>query len=221
MKKQAAAAILSALLICILAGCGDQTQQAAPVRSNPQSVLPSGPPESIVTPSGPPESVPAPPAASEPESPQNSAEPEGKAEPGETPDSPKPPEITPDGASPDPQTGAEALDVDLTALSSTMVYAEVYNMMTAPEDYIGKIVKMKGEFAIYHDEAADQYYFAVIITDATACCAQGIEFIWAGEHTYPDDYPELGNEVTVTGEFRTYEEGGYTYIHLIDADLSF
>lgn len=211
MKKQAAIAILFALLLCILAGCGDQNQQAAPVRSNPQSVLPSSPPKS----------VPAPPGASEPVSPESPAQPDGKAEPEQPPDPPKAPETTPDGAPSDPQTGAETVDVDLTALSSTMVYAEVYNMMTAPEDYVGKMVKMKGEFAIYHDEAADQYYFAVIITDATACCAQGIEFIWAGEHTYPDDYPPLGSEATVTGEFQTYEEDEYTYIHLVDADLSF
>jgi hypothetical protein len=34
------------------------------------------------------------------------------------------------------------LDVDLTTLTSTMVYSEVYNMVTTPEDYEGKIVKM-------------------------------------------------------------------------------
>ena len=34
--------------------------------------------------------------------------------------------------------------VDLTALSSTMVYSEVSQMMTAPEKYVGKMVKMAG-----------------------------------------------------------------------------
>ena len=64
------------------------------------------------------------------------------------------------------------IDVDLTQLSSTMVYAEVYNMMTSPETYIGKIVKMDGTFAYYHDKTTDQYYFACLIQDATACCSQ-------------------------------------------------
>ena len=38
----------------------------------------------------------------------------------------------------------DGIDVDLTKLSSTMVYSEVYNMMYTPDDYIGKTVKMKG-----------------------------------------------------------------------------
>ena len=35
---------------------------------------------------------------------------------------------------------ADNFDVDLTNLSSTMVYSEVYNMMSTPENYIGKTV---------------------------------------------------------------------------------
>lgn len=132
-------------------------------------------------------------------------------------------------------SGAEAsanpdhtsIDVDLTALSGTMVYAEVYNMMAAPEDYVGKLVKMAGQFmisqAILEDGTPipDQIYYACVISDATACCAQGIEFLWSGEHSYPGDYPELGSEITVTGEFQTYEEDGLVYCQLADAELSF
>ena len=40
-------------------------------------------------------------------------------------------------------------------------------MMTSPEDYIGKTVKMKGMYSVYHDESTDKYYFACIIKDAT------------------------------------------------------
>lgn len=120
-----------------------------------------------------------------------------------------------------------SIDVDLTALSSTMVYAEVYNMMVMPEDYIGKLVKMEGQFlisqALLEDGTPipDQIYYACVISDATACCAQGIEFLWSGEHSYPDDYPELGSEITVTGEFQTYEEYGVVYCQLINADVSY
>ena len=109
------------------------------------------------------------------------------------------------------------IDVDLTKLSSTMVYAEVSNMMTKPEDYLGKTVKMTGSFSIYHDEYTDKYYFACLIADATACCSQGIEFVLEGEHTYPDDYPAIGTDVTVQGIFDTYTEGEYQYCQLINA----
>ena len=113
----------------------------------------------------------------------------------------------------------EDIDVDLTRLSSTMVYSEVYNMMYTPNDYIGKVVKMDGAFVIYEGEG--QNYYACQIADAAACCAQGIEFVWAGDHSYPEDYPELGSNITVTGIFETYYEGEYLYCHLVDAEVTF
>lgn len=111
------------------------------------------------------------------------------------------------------------IDVDLTVLSSTMVYSEVYNMMVSPEEYVGKTVKMDGLFAYYHDEATGNYYFACIIQDATACCAQGIEFVLTEDYTYPDDYPEVNEEICVVGVFDTYEENGRTYCTLREASL--
>ena len=114
---------------------------------------------------------------------------------------------------------ADGIDVDLTKLSSTMVYSEVYNMMYTPNDYIGKTVKMKGQFAYYEDPETKAQYFACIIADATACCSQGLEFILTGEHTYPNDYPELGSEITVTGTFEVYTENGLQYCRLVDATL--
>ena len=112
-----------------------------------------------------------------------------------------------------------SVDIDLTAMNSTMVYSEVYNMLTVPENYIDKKIKMKGAFSIYHDEVTEVYYFACIIADATACCSQGIEFVLSGEHVYPDDYPELGSEITVKGTFSTYMEGENMYCTLKDAEL--
>lgn len=112
---------------------------------------------------------------------------------------------------------SDDLDVDLTRLSSTMVYSEVYNMMYTPNDYIGKTVKMKGQFAYYEDPETKAQYFACIIADATACCSQGLEFILTGEHTYPNDYPEVGSEITVTGTFELYTENEFQYCRLKDA----
>lgn len=37
----------------------------------------------------------------------------------------------------------KGIDVDLTQLSSTMIYAEVYNMMVTPDEYVGKTVRME------------------------------------------------------------------------------
>ncbi len=113
----------------------------------------------------------------------------------------------------------DGVDIDLTVLSSTMVYSEVYNMMVSPEDFIGKTVKMKGPFAYYHDEETGNDYFACIIQDATACCAQGIEFLLTEDYVYPDDYPEADEIICVVGVFDTYMEGNYTYCTLREAKL--
>lgn len=111
--------------------------------------------------------------------------------------------------------------VDLTQLSSTMLYSEVYNIMAMPEDYIGKTIKMNGQFTVFEGEPEDShdYYFAVVIEDATACCQQGIEFVWSGEHSYPEDYPALGANITVTGVFETYTENERNYCHLVDSTV--
>ena len=132
---------------------------------------------------------------------------------------------TPEGSEPS-QPSAGKVDVDLTVLSSTMVYSEVYNMLYFyPEDYYGKTVKANGIFAIYQMVVdgvtqPDPVAYACIIADATACCAEGMEFVLEGDYTYPDDYPELGAEITVIGEFQSYEENGMTGYHLVNARLA-
>ena len=114
-------------------------------------------------------------------------------------------------------SSAKSVDVDLTRLSGTMVYSEVYNMLENTESYLGKTVRMRGRFSVYRSPDTGIPYFACVIEDATACCSQGLEFVLDGAPRYPDDYPSVGTEITVSGEFGTYEEGGYRYCHLIRA----
>ena len=125
-----------------------------------------------------------------------------------------------------PQASADGAEVDLTVLSSTMVYAEVYNMLyNDPAHYLGKTVKARGTFSIYQLVTdgvlqPDPVSYACIISDAAACCAEGMEFVLEGDLAYPDDYPELGTEITVIGEFQSYEENGMTRYHLVNARLA-
>ena len=132
---------------------------------------------------------------------------------------------TPEGSEPS-QPSAGKVDVDLTVLSSTMVYSEVYNMLyNDPAHYLGKTVKARGTFSIYQLVTdgvlqPDPVSYACIISDAAACCAEGMEFVLEGDLTYPDDYPELGTEITVIGEFQSYEENGMTRYHLVNARLA-
>jgi len=110
-----------------------------------------------------------------------------------------------------------SVDVDLTKMNSTMVYSEVSNMVSKPDDYRGRVVKMKGAFAVY--PGTERNYYACIISDATACCQQGLEFVLKGNHDYPEDYPAEGTEIVVTGRFETYMEGTSMYFQLSDATM--
>ena len=121
-----------------------------------------------------------------------------------------PPEPT---ATPD-----SGIDVDLTALSSTMVFAEVYNMLDCPEDYLGKTIRAAGEFAVYDDP--DGRLYAVVVQDALACCAQGLEFVPAGEPAWPEEFPDPGQTVTVEGTFAMYRQGNFEFCHLVDASMT-
>ena len=109
----------------------------------------------------------------------------------------------------------EGVDVDLTLLSSTMVYSEVYNMMYLPEDYVGKVIKMHGTYGYWLDEESGNEYRSCIIRDATACCASGIEFVPKN----PEACPAAGEDVTVVGVFDTYMEGDTMYCTLRDATI--
>lgn len=138
-----------------------------------------------------------------------------KAEAVSTPAPSEPPVATEEKSeSADPDT----VDVDLTRLSSTMVYSEVYAMMVEPEQYMGKTVKMNGLFSAF-EGITGQIYYACIVQDATACCAQGLEF----ELSSGDGYPDPGSEITVIGTFDTYQEkiddNYYNYIILRNAEL--
>ncbi|MCR4579180.1 MAG: hypothetical protein K5681_02415 [Treponema sp.] len=106
------------------------------------------------------------------------------------------------------------IDFDLTKMSTTMIYSTVFDMMIAPEDYENKVIKVAGMFNVFTNEVTGDRYYAVIVQDATACCQQGLEFIWLGDHIYPDDYPEMFSEIVITGTYTTTEEDGISYSYI-------
>ena len=114
----------------------------------------------------------------------------------------------------------DGIDLDLTRLSSTMVYAEVFNMRYEPDGYYGKVVRMEGYFSAYQNPYTGEYYYNCVVPDATACCSQGLEFVRKGDHSYPGDYPKVGEPITVGGVFGTYDDNGQTYCRLSDAELA-
>ena len=110
---------------------------------------------------------------------------------------------------------ADGVDIDLTQMNATMVFAEVSNIMYMPDDYIGKIIRMNGMAVSSTDPETGITYHAVIIRDATACCASGLDYVLADGQEYPPDE----SDATVTGEFELYEENGFFYCQLKDAKI--
>ncbi|MCR5213157.1 MAG: hypothetical protein K6E10_01985 [Eubacterium sp.] len=103
--------------------------------------------------------------------------------------------------------GDGQIDIDLTTMSADMVYATVYQMMLDADSYVGKTIKMDGAYYSGLDTNTNIRYYFIIIEDATACCQQGMEFVWEdGSHVFPDEYPEDGTKAEVVGVFETYKD---------------
>ena len=118
-------------------------------------------------------------------------------------------------------TNKDGIDYDLTAMDGDLVYASVYQMMVEPEAFEGKVIKISGRYYASFYDPNNRYYHYVIIEDAMACCAQGMEFVWDdGSHVYPDEYPKDNSYVEVVGTFETYTEtDGQIYCRLKDASF--
>ena len=120
---------------------------------------------------------------------------------------------------PDTDLRSRTADVDLTKSDTQMAYVQLSNMMLSPEDYRGKTIKMRGTFA--HATEKNKTFFVCYVMDATACCSQSLEFETDEAYDYPDGYPALESEITVTGVFETYEYNGYAMYRLAHAEVDY
>ena len=105
---------------------------------------------------------------------------------------------------------------DLTQLTGNMLFAEVFNMLCAPGEYMGETIKMTGTMFIENDQSTGQTYYGCFMKDALGCCSQGFEFELAS-----GKYPAQDTPITVTGTFDTYEENGSMYCILRNAKLEY
>ena len=69
------------------------------------------------------------------------------------------------------------IDFDLSEMNSDLVYASVFQMMIDPDTFANKVIRMRGNFVSYPSSSiAGGKTYAVIISDALACCKQGVDF---------------------------------------------
>ena len=114
----------------------------------------------------------------------------------------------------DPNTNA--IDIDLSSMSETMMYSYISNMIEKPDDYEGKYIKAKGVHKSYTNNQTHVTYHAILIYDSSTCCSQALEFVLDDDI----DYPSVGKTITIEGTFGTYNEGKNTYCYLNNSKIS-
>lgn len=114
---------------------------------------------------------------------------------------------------------AQSEILDLSGESAVIAYATLDAMVWAPEDYLGETVRITGRFTSVYDEALDKTFYAVLVSDTTQCCVQGLDFTPSAASQARVSALAEGDEITVQGVYGSYEEDGRQYYGLQNAQL--
>ena len=107
------------------------------------------------------------------------------------------------------------IDFDLTDMSATMVYAQVYDLMLDATKYFDKTFKINGNLQKFNDHITNEEVYAIIIKDALGCCEQGIEVKFSEEEKPPQTPTDIVLEGSIQGKLGL---GDYMYPVLIVDD---
>lgn len=111
------------------------------------------------------------------------------------------------------------VDIDLTDVSSTIAYTQLFVIQRKPDEYIGKTVKLNGEFQVIENTENNIKFFAIIVSDDAACCKVGYEIVFSEKYKQSTDFPQIGENVTLVGKVNGFEKDGLTYINLIEVEI--
>lgn len=95
------------------------------------------------------------------------------------------------------------VDFDLTKWNYNMLTGLNFDMAVDTEKYIGKTMKIRGQFFSVIDPNTEQRYYSCLVYDETACCQVGLDFVLSGDKKYPDDYPPEKTEIEICGTYST------------------
>ncbi len=91
--------------------------------------------------------------------------------------------------------GAEqTVDLDLSACSRGVIYAQMTQVCRAPAGYDGMLFRVKGKF----NYSEKNELARIIFSDSTGCCEIALVFEPARELRFPDDYPPLWADILIT-----------------------
>ena len=105
--------------------------------------------------------------------------------------------------------------MDFTKMSDTMIAAEMSNMRSRPNDYVGKIIKLSGEYNARFISELDGYAHFIVYYEGDACCPpEEIEFRLSDENAFSDDFLEDGVMIELEGVFESYRVLGRAFSYL-------
>ena len=90
----------------------------------------------------------------------------------------------------------QAVDFDLSACNRGITYAQMIQVCNAPQDYDGKIFRVKGKF----NYAEKQGLARIIFSDNAGCCELAMLFYPAEARSYPDEYTQLYSDIMITAQ---------------------
>ncbi len=103
-------------------------------------------------------------------------------------------------------------DINISAGDTNVIYSKANEIAAKYTSYLGKTIRIKGSYKV--EKAPSRYYYYCLVSDPTACCNSGFEFILKDKTNYPKNDGEV---FTVQGTLHSYKEGDNTFLELIDA----
>ena len=100
-----------------------------------------------------------------------------------------------------------------------MAFATVSHILTNPETYLGKKIKVRGSYTSSYNEEESKQYHSMVIEDM-GCCTQNFAFKRENNSSSPEEYPEENTLIEAVGIFAKCEEAGYDFYYLSVSTLT-
>lgn len=109
-------------------------------------------------------------------------------------------------------------DYDIPRFSSPVAYALLTDILFEnPQNYLGKTIRVQGTYQHQFWDVSGAIHHDVVMQLLADCCPKSIEFILSGAPTFPDDFPEHGTEIEISGVFSRYRLLGQ-WIYYLDTE---
>ena len=125
-----------------------------------------------------------------------------------------------DGDSAETGDGDSAdVDLDLTTMSSTMIFAQISDVVFNVQNYLGTSLRLNGTFQLWQDSNTEtkKNIYVVMVWDAMGCCPQGIELRLPEGMEKPKDLSDIQVEGIIS--LRNVDKYQYLYIDVTDLDV--